>query len=61
MSEVENRKAMHDLGRMGYSVYKGALEEGASHREAIAVVAGYFRGIASADVQKEDDGETTDI
>lgn len=43
------------MGAMGYSIWLGAVEAGASPLEAMFVTAAFFRGIAAADNFKDSD------
>lgn len=57
INDIEDIKALMDMGKMGYYIYRGALDEGASIIEAYRVTAAYFRGMfgGSGDSPSEDD------
>ena len=48
LSKIEDKAGMMDMGRMGYYVYCGAMEEGATEQEALTIMIGYFAGIAAS-------------
>lgn len=60
--ELKKVQESHDLasfGAMGLGILKGALDEGATISEAIAVTAAWFRGMFGAASDNEEKGETT--
>lgn len=56
ITSIEDKKAYEDMGRMGYFLVKGALSEGATWKEAVAVAAAYFQGIFKS-VQGDPDAD----
>ena len=55
--DLEDAKAMKDMGKMGKGVYDGVIEEGGTIQEAVSVTAAYFAGMFMS-VKKDDDEET---
>lgn len=48
IKKVEDEVAYRDMGKMGYLVFQGALDESDGDKQmAYIVMVGYFRGIAS--------------
>lgn len=43
--DLEEKTTQQDLGVMGYRVYQGARQEGASLREAFLVVVAFFQAM----------------
>lgn len=56
ITQIQQEKDFEDIGRSGYLMLKGAMAEGASFREAMAVVSAWFQGMfASASGTEEDE------
>lgn len=57
MKKIEEDKGYKDLGKMGYLVFYGALEEAPSRIDAFLVTVAYFRGMfgSAHDQPKEDE------
>jgi hypothetical protein len=55
IKKLEETNDLRSFGRMAYQVYLGAIEEGASPREAIRVTSAWFRGMLGADVPPDED------
>lgn len=45
LDEIEADKGQRDIGRLGYGVFQGARDAGASWLEALIVTTAYFRGL----------------
>lgn len=60
MDILEDIKAMQDIGKMGYHIFAGALQEGATDQEAFLVVSAYYAGMFAdaARQSRENDEET---
>jgi hypothetical protein len=58
MDFIEFDNANEGMGRVGYHVYKGAIDAGASLTEAAIVVAGYFTGFLRVSVMRGEEGES---
>lgn len=58
LDDIENKKAQQDMGVTAYRVWDGARQEGASFREALAIICGWFYGLFAAN--QSDDSEDTD-
>ena len=64
ISKIEDDHASKNIGRLGYLIYKGAVEEGASESEAMFILNAWFSSVAAAssienlfkDLGGEDDG-----
>lgn len=48
LEDIENRKAQEDLGIFAYRIYKGARDDGATHREAFTVVVAWFKAMLTS-------------
>lgn len=57
--DIEDRKALMDMGKMGFTVMQGALEAGASQMEAINVLSCYYAGLFIA-AKESNDGDSND-
>jgi hypothetical protein len=59
LTKIEDENTLSDLGKMGYTIYKGAIEEGATIEEAFRVTAAWFRGMVggSLDATDKDDNK----
>ena len=57
LNAIEDKNGMMDMGRMGFYVYSGAMEEGATQEVAMMVMIGYFAGIAASNSFRISDGE----
>jgi hypothetical protein len=65
LTNIEDTKGAQDIGRMGYNILIGAMEEGADAGMGLSIVTAYFAGMfyaaaqANAEEKKEkDDSET---
>jgi len=56
--DIEDKKGQMDLGAMGFRVWKGAVEDGATFDEADRVAQAWYFGLFAAN--KIDDSENTD-
>lgn len=45
IKDIEDKKGQQDVGVMAFRVWEGAREEGASFREALAIICGWFYGL----------------
>ena len=45
ITNIEDKTANMDMGRMGYQMMQGAMEEGATMEEAIIILTAYFAGM----------------
>lgn len=43
--KIEDEKMLLDMGKMGFLIYRGATEEGATLTEAFRVTSAYFKGM----------------
>lgn len=57
LDDIENAKAQHDIGVMGYRIFLGAREEGASKFEAFMILVAFFRGLMGSHEDKDEDEE----
>ena len=55
INEIEDKKSLYDMGKMGYLVMMGAIAEGATTQEAFLVVKGYFAGIVNGSTKDDED------
>jgi len=58
LTDIEDKKAMKDLGRIGYFIMIGAIESGANIVEASLVTSSYFAGLihgAKKDEEEKDE------
>lgn len=46
IKNIEDAKAQRDLGILGLRIFKGALSDGATTEEAIAVTIAFYAGMA---------------
>lgn len=60
INAIEDKNGMMDMGRMGFHVYSGAMEEGATQEVAMMVMIGYFAGIAASNSFRIQDEDETD-
>ena len=44
ISKIEDEKAWMDFGKQAYLIMKGALNEGSTREEAMAIVAAFYAG-----------------
>lgn len=62
MTRIEDRAANMDIGRMGFQIIQGAIEEGATKVEAFQILSSYYAGMfisaAELNKKKEEDEET---
>ena len=58
LTDIENAKAQMDMGTMGFRVWKGAVEDGATFDEADRIVQAWYFGLFAAN--KLDDSKNTD-
>lgn len=60
ITNIENKTANMDTGRMGYQIIQGAMEEGATPSEAISILTAYYASIfiAASELNKDKDEET---
>jgi hypothetical protein len=56
LGRIEDAKGQRDLGVFGYRIYLGAVSEGASPAEALAVVTAFFEGSIRGN-QSEGEGD----
>jgi hypothetical protein len=58
LDDIEAVKGFEDIGRMGVSIFRGAINEGATADEAImvtsAVVTGFFMSARQLEKDEED-------
>jgi hypothetical protein len=57
MSELEQAKGMKDMGVMGFRIFNGAVEEGASVDQAVMIVAAFFTGMFTAGKEPSTDDD----
>jgi hypothetical protein len=57
ITQLQDKNDMMDMGRMGFHVYSGATEEGATQEVAMMIVIGYFAGIAASNHFKMENEE----
>ena len=58
ITQIQQQKDFTDIGKSAYLMLRGALDEGASLKEAIGVVAAWFEGMFRANAEDTDESET---
>jgi hypothetical protein len=53
--QLEDQKMWSDMGKQGYFIMKGALDEGATMAEAIQIVMAFYAGMIQG--SKDNDAE----
>jgi hypothetical protein len=54
LSEIEERQGQLNLGAVGYRIYLGARQDGASRFDAFLVAAAWYRSMLNVDGQEEE-------
>jgi hypothetical protein len=60
MTEIEDRKTWLDMGRQAHYVFQGALDAGASTKEALMLVREFYAGIMLASINSERENQNDD-
>lgn len=60
--DIEDKKGQQDMGVMGWRVYEGALNDGATPNQAYKVTIAFFAGMfkGSKDDTEEEGGDDND-
>ncbi len=55
MKQIEDTKALMDIGKMGLNILRGAIEDGATPVEAATVLSSYYAGMFMSAKDNEDE------
>lgn len=61
MTNIEQEKANHDMGRVAYQIWSGARSGGASRRSATLVTLAWFRAVMFELGSLEPDDDDVDL
>jgi hypothetical protein len=57
INKIEDETMWKDTGRQAYLIMQGAMEEGASLKEAVTVMTAFYAGLFKGVMPETDDGE----
>lgn len=58
LNHIEDKKAWMDFGKQAYWIHRGAMEEGATDREAVMMVVAFYTGMFKG---HHDEGEGEEV